>query len=122
MLPRLAAECALAWGLALEEPFETPRALVVPAGDVVLKLNAPSHFDADHEADALARWDGRGAVRLLARDDMRRALLLERCEPGIALARSEADETAVIVDVLAQLPHDPGPNHPFRHLAEEAER
>ena len=81
-LPRLAAECAAEWDLELEEPFDTPRSLVVPAGGAVLKLNAPSHFEADHEADALACWDGRGAVRLLARDDERRALLLERCVPG----------------------------------------
>ena len=58
-LPRLAAECAAAWDLELEEPYDTPRSLVVPAGAAVLKLNAPSHFEADHEADALACWDGR---------------------------------------------------------------
>jgi streptomycin 6-kinase len=121
-LPRLAAECATAWGLELEEAFDTPLSLVVPAGDAVLKLNAPSHFEADHEADALARWDGNGAVRLLARDDERRAILVERCVPGTTLALSDADETAVIVDVLVRLPHDPGPAHPFRRLADEAER
>ena len=32
---------------------------------------------------ALAAWAGEGAVRLLARDDQRRALLLERCRPGL---------------------------------------
>ena len=121
-LPGLAAECAAAWGLELEEPYETPLSLVVPAGDAVLKLNAPSHFEADHEADALARWGDHGAVRLLARDDERRALLVERCVPGTPLAVSGEDETAVIVDVLARLPHDPGPAHPFRRLADEAER
>ncbi len=121
-LPGLAAECAAAWGLELEEPYETPLSLVVPAGDAVLKLNAPSHFEADHEADALARWGDHGAVRLLARDDERRALLIERCVPGTPLAVSGEDETAVIVDVLARLPHDPGPAHPFRRLADEAER
>ncbi len=72
--------------LALEAPFETPRSLVVPAGDVVLKLNAPSHDEADHEADALLAWAGRGAARLVARDDERRALLVERCLPGTHLA------------------------------------
>ena len=71
------------------QPFDTPRSLVVPAGGAVLKLNAPSHFEADHEADALACWDGRGAVRLLARDDERRALLLERCVPGRPARRGE---------------------------------
>ena len=121
-LPRLAAECAAAWGLELEEPYDTPLSLVVPAGDAVLKLNAPSHFEADHEADALARWKGRGAARLLARDDARRALLVERCVPGTPLALSGEDETAVIADVLARLPHDPGPDHHFRRLADEAGR
>ena len=89
-LPRLAAECAAAWDLELEEPYDTPRSLVVPAGGAVLKLNAPSHFEADHEADALACWDGQGAVRLLARDDERRALLLERCVPGHACSPRRA--------------------------------
>ena len=104
-LPRLAAECAAAWDLELEEPYDTPRSLVVPAGEAVLKLNAPSHFEADHEADALACWDGQGAVRLLARDDERRALLLERCVPGTTLHGSGADETAVILGLLERLPH-----------------
>ena len=62
-LPRLVRECADAWELELEEPVDTPHSLVVPAGDAVLKLNAPSHFEADTEADALERWGGRGAVR-----------------------------------------------------------
>ena len=91
-LPRLVAECAALWDLELEEPYDTPGSLVVPAGAAVLKLNAPSHFEADHEADALACWDGRGAVRLLARDDERRALLLERCVPGGTLAEANVDE------------------------------
>ena len=39
------------------------------------------HREAEQEADALERWDGDGAVRLLARDDARNAMLLERCEP-----------------------------------------
>ena len=121
-LPRLAAACAEAWGLVLEEPFDAPRSLVVPAGDVVLKLNAPSHAEADQEADALAAWDGRGAVRLLARDDERHALLLERCLPGSPLAESGIDEVQVVVGLLEGLPSEPPAGHPFRLLADEAER
>jgi hypothetical protein len=64
-LPELAAELAERWELTLEAPIETPHSLVVPAGDAVLKLNAPSHVEADREADALERWAGSGAVRLL---------------------------------------------------------
>lgn len=121
-LPRLAAECAEQWSLALEEPIETPHSFVVPAGDAVLKLNAPSHFEADHEADALAAWNGAGAVRLLARDDARRALLLERCRPGTPLAESGADELAIVLDLLPKLAVTPHPPHPFRLSADEAER
>ena len=50
-LPRVVRGLADEWDLALEEPIDTPHSLVVPAGDVVLKVNAPSHFEADHEAD-----------------------------------------------------------------------
>ena len=38
--------------------------------------------EADEEPDALALWDGDGAVRLLRHDRARRALLLERARPG----------------------------------------
>lgn len=91
-LPRLVADCAEQWSLELEPPVDTPHSLVLPARDVVLKLNAPSHLEADREADALEGWDGRGAVRLVARDDERRALLLERCRPGTCLWDTDADE------------------------------
>jgi streptomycin 6-kinase len=121
-LPRLAAECAEQWGLELEEPVDTPHSLVVPAGDVVLKLNAPSHFEADHEADALALWGGRGAVRLVARDDGRRAFLCERCRPGTRLWDADADEEAVIAGLLPALMPEARPAHPFRLLADEADR
>ena len=121
-LPRLAAECADLWNLELEEPYNTPRSLVMPAGGAVLKLNAPAHFEADHEADALACWGGAGAVRLLARDDERRALLFERCVPGTTLERSGTDELVVVPGLLERLPHEPPRDHPFRLLADEAER
>jgi len=121
-LPRLSAECAEMWGLRLEEPVDTPHSLVIPAGDSVLKLNAPSHFEADHEADALAHWDGVGAVRLLARDDSRRALLCERCRPGTCLWDAGVDETMVVAELLPRLWHEPSSPHPFRFLADEARR
>ena len=96
-----------AWDLELEEPYDTPRSLVVPAGGAVLKLNAPSHFEADHEADALACWDGQGAVRLLARDDGRRALLLERCVPGTTSRAEGRRDGSIILGLLERLPAPP---------------
>jgi streptomycin 6-kinase len=121
-LPRLVTECAEQWSLQLEEPIETPHSLVVPAGDVVLKLNAPSHVESDTEADALARWDGHGAVVLVARDDERRALLLERCVPGTQLWHAGVDEIAVIAALVPRLQVEVRDGHPFTLLADEAGR
>lgn len=116
------ADCAERWKLALEEPVDTPRSLVVPAGDVVLKLNAPGHREAEHEAEALARWAGRGAVQLVARDDERRVLLIERCVPGTQLSDSAVDEHVVVADLVPRLRIEPHAPHPFRPLAGEADR
>jgi len=121
-LPDLVAECAAEWKLRLETPFDTPISLVVPAGDVVLKVNAPSHVEADTEADALEQWAGDGAVRLLARDDERRALLVERCIPGTRLWDAGVDEIAVVAELMPRLQVEMGADHPFALLADEAER
>ena len=121
-LPSLVAECAEQWSLQLEEPVDTAHALVVPAREVVLKLNAPSHFEADNEAEALERWAGDGAVRVVARDDARRAYLCERCRPGTPLSDVDADQVAVVAELLPRLSLELEKPHPFRLLADEAER
>src|SRR5262245_24341711 len=122
-LPELVSECADLWSLEPEDPIDTPHSLVVPAGDVVLKLNAPSHHEADTEADALERWAGQAAVQLHARDDVRRALLIERCVPGTPLWDAQVDEAQadVVAELLPrlQIPVDEG--HPFTLLADQAD-
>jgi streptomycin 6-kinase len=123
-LPRLVRECSEEWSLELGEPFPYAYAsLAVPAVDgdgraVVLKVAFPDR-ESEHEGDALAAWDGNGAVRLIGHDRARRALLLERCRPGTSLREVDA-ETAldVVIDVLPRLwipAHEP-----FRPLADEA--
>ncbi|HEY7003148.1 MAG TPA: aminoglycoside phosphotransferase family protein [Gaiellaceae bacterium] len=113
-LPRLVAELAEGWGLELERPFEPAHtSLVVPArrtdgSAAVLKANFPEP-ESEHEAAALACWSGAGAVRLLARDDERRALLVERCFPGTVLWEVEerhANEIAagVVLQLWQALP------------------
>ena len=121
-LPLIVADLAAAWDLALEVPIDTPHSLVVPAGDVVLKLNAPSHFEADHEADALAWWGGCGAVRLVARADDHRAFLMERCRPGMRLWDSGVDEPSVVAELLPRLWGEVTDPHPFRLASDEARR
>ena len=75
---------------------------MAPAGEgAVLKVQRP-HRESEHEAAALELWDGDGAVRLLARDDERHALLLERCEPGTFLSRSP-DAVDVLIGLLPRL-------------------
>jgi streptomycin 6-kinase len=85
---------------------------------VVLKIQWP-HRESEHEAAALELWDGDGAVRLLAHDDERHALLLERCRPGTYLGELDAHAgLEVLIGLLPRLWKPAGP--PFRSLAEEA--
>ena len=102
----LASELAREWGLELGEPFALSRhSFVAPAGDdTVLKLVPAEDDESDEEPDALALWDGDGAVRLLRHDRARRALLLERALPGTDLSLlPEADATAAAVSVARRL-------------------
>ena len=93
--------------------------LVAPAGDdAVLKIQKP-HRESEHEADALALWDGDGAVRLLEHDPDEHALLIERCIPGTPLSEAGSDVALdVFVDLLPRLWKPAGA--PFRSLADEA--
>ena len=105
-LARVAQEVAREWGLALGPPFALGRySFVAPAGeDAVLKVTPPEDDESDEEGDALALWDGDGAVRLLRRDASRRALLLERVRPGAdASALGEEEATAIAVSVALRL-------------------
>jgi streptomycin 6-kinase len=118
-LPRLLEECVEQWSLRLEEPIgDGFDAVVIPAGDAVLKIQFP-HREAEHEADALRVWGGDGAVRLLAHDPERHALLIERARPGTHLT-SVGQEAAldVFVGLLPRLWKPAGA--PFRPLADEA--
>jgi streptomycin 6-kinase len=118
--PRLAVEAAEQWGLKLGPPFARGMvSLVLPAcDDAVLKVQFP-HGEDEHEAEALRVWNGDGAVRLLAHDEERHALLLERCVPGTHLREVGADAALdVAVSLLPRLWKPAGA--PFRPLAEEA--
>jgi streptomycin 6-kinase len=124
--PAIAEECAELWSLRLGEPYEYSyisialRAELPDGTPAVLKVGWP-HPEAEHEAEALAHYDGRGAVRLLARDSERNALLLERCEPGTALLElAEDDALPIAAGVLQRLWRPPREGHPFDLLADLA--
>jgi len=127
--PALAQECAELWSLRLGELYEYSyvsialRAELPNGTPAVLKVGWP-HPEAEHEAAALAHYDGRGAVRLLAHDPPRNALLLERCEPGTSLLELPDEEEAfrIAAGVLQRLWRPPSADHPFDLLAELATR
>jgi streptomycin 6-kinase len=125
-LPEVIEEVEARWELEVGDPFLPGgvTAWVAPARaadgrDVVLKL-CQDHPEGRDEAEGLAVWDGRGAVRLLAAGELpaTRALLLERCRPGNPLRdRPESEQDPVIVDILRRLWQAPTTG-PFRPLAE----
>jgi streptomycin 6-kinase len=112
------------WGLTLGEPYPpgaagyAVRATLPDGSPAVLKL-IDLHRESEHEADALARWDGAGAVRLLDRTDDGSAVLIERCEPGTPLSAAGPESAlAVLTGLLPRLWVPAGP--PFHSLADEA--
>jgi len=119
--PRIADEIADEWELTLGEAYppgfcgHVVRAELDDGTPAVLKLFYPDR-ETLQEPDALERWDGDGAVRLLRRDDDRCAMLLERCEPGTFLSRSP-DALDVLVELLPRLWTDADG---FRTLEDEA--
>jgi streptomycin 6-kinase len=117
-------QCCEQWALRLGDPYEAGaagyavRAEQPDGTPAVLKLIYP-HRESEHEAAALEHWDGDGAVRLLAYDAARWAILIERCEPGTRLFEAGADVALdVMVRLLPRLWKPAGP--PFRSLADEA--
>jgi streptomycin 6-kinase len=129
-LPADVRVCAESWSLVIGEPFQDGRIAFVLAATridgtpVVLKLSFPDE-ESEHEPDALAHWHGEGAVRLLERDDGRRAILLERALPGTRLWDVHDDEaaTTLAAGVLQRLHRVPVPRaHPFRVLDDVAAR
>ena len=123
-VPGLVGECVDEWGLRLGEPYVagaagyTVRAELPDGTPAVLKVIYP-HREAEHEAEALRVWDGDAAVRLLAFDEGRWAMLTERCEPGTLLAKIEPEAAlGVLIDLLPRLWKPAG--EPIRTLADEA--
>jgi streptomycin 6-kinase len=83
-----------------------------------LKLTAPG-VSAAREAEALAHWAGRGAVRLLRSGPEEGALLLERLHGEVSLrSLPEAKATLEATSVLRRLWVTPAEGHRFASVAE----
>jgi streptomycin 6-kinase len=126
-LPALIGEVREAFGLRLSAPLHAGScSWVAPAEladgtPVILKIGWP-HREMLGEPAALRHWDGRGAVRLLAHDPHRHALLLERCEAGTPLVTAAGTAEARLragCAVLRQLWEAPvAPANGIENLAE----
>lgn len=123
-VPGIVTEAARRWSLELGPPLDPGGycSVVLPArlsdgSSAVLKICLP-HYEGEHEADGLRLWDGDGTVRLLDADADLGALLLERCEPGTALADAvdEPAQDEVVAGLLHRLWRSPPEGHPFRTL------
>lgn len=118
---RTALEAAAHWGLDIGEPFTFANvSYVAPAGDeAVIKVAWEGDDESLHEADALALWNGQGAVRLLRTHGA--ALLAERARPGTDISGlDERSATTVATSVAAQLWRPA--TEPFRPVEPEVHR
>jgi streptomycin 6-kinase len=125
-LPVLVAQSVERWALRIGQPYRNSYvSLVLPATmpddtDAVLKLQFP-HRESEHEAAALARWQGDGAVRLFEHDPSSHCLLIERCQPGTPLSELASDQALGVLIALLPRLWKPA-SAPFETLSSEAAR
>ena len=111
---RLVMECLDEWDLMVTGPPRTGwTAVVFPVRRAdgalaVLKVGWP-HVESAAEHLALQLWGGEGAVRLLAADPGRGALLLERLDASRTLMSQDAFEGCAIIGGLLRRLHRPAP-------------
>lgn len=119
-LPALLASVTRDWGLTVVTPLPgtyhwVARVRRADGTEAVLKLGPPSAVEVGREAAALGHFDGVGAVRLLAADLARGALLLEAASPGVSartlVPAKDLIATAAIITVMRRL-HRPPPTTP----------
>ena len=128
-LPHLLDEIARDWDLTPGSPYPLSFHWVTPVtcadgSTAVLKLGVPAEHLSD-QAEALRIFDGNGAVRLLAHDVRRGALLLECAEPGTPVAalvpERDAEATAALLRAGRRLHQVPPAGCTLPDLRHESE-
>jgi streptomycin 6-kinase len=130
-LSQAVADLVEAWSLIIEGPFAgLSYNYVAPVRQAdgtaaVLKLWFPDEERGfEREAEALAIYDGDGAIRLLQIDRERRAMLLEKAEPGGDLWQlPDADRRVEIAArTMRRLWRSPPSGHSLPPAAAEIQR
>ena len=124
-LPDLLAGCARRWSLTILPPFPNlsynyvAPALRADGTPAVLKVGYPNP-ELLSEIQSLRVYAGRGIIQLLESDETEGALLLERLEPGVSLARLDDDReaTAIAAGVMRDLRQPAPPDHAFITVAD----
>ena len=129
--PGLIAHCRTTWNLTdVGKPFALSYNYVVPVlradgAPAVLKLGIPGDPEFVSELDALAVFNGDGAVRVLETDAERAAMLLERVIPGTPLRRllmnDDDQATHIAASVMQKLWKPPPADVAFRTVAQWGE-
>jgi streptomycin 6-kinase len=116
-----ALAAAREWGVELGAQFAFSHvSYVAPAGhDAVVKVAWEGDDESLHEGDALALWDGDGAVRLLRRSGA--ALLAERAVPGDDISALDDEHATAIATAIATRLWRPA-QRPFRPVEPEIHR
>ncbi|WP_165978460.1 aminoglycoside phosphotransferase family protein [Actinomadura darangshiensis] len=123
-LPDILDAIARDWRLRLGRPFDglsyhwVTKATLEDGQRAVLKLGPPGQGHLDVEAATLEFYQGQGAVRLLAFDPARGALLLEQAgTPATHLVPARDEEaTEAAITVMRRLHRPPPPACPLPSL------
>jgi streptomycin 6-kinase len=124
-LPALIAAFERRWSIKVLPPFENlsynylaPAIHAEDGRPLVLKLGVP-HRELLTEIEALARFEGRGCVQLLAADREQGALLLDRLQPGTPLSalKDDPQATSIAAGVMRRLWRPLEPEHSFPSVA-----
>ncbi|GGD00777.1 streptomycin 6-kinase [Tersicoccus solisilvae] len=117
-LPRLAATLLDEWQLTVDgDAMHGWCSLVLPVltaegREAVLKIGFDGDDESLHEPQALTRWNGDGAVRLLRADPRRRALVLERLRIRDLTAVPVTEAGDVLATLYRRLHRPAGPPFP----------
>ncbi len=124
-LPSMIHDLEERWSLTVGSPFDgkdvscawVATATLPDGTSAVLKLSMP-HMEGEDEIAGLCFWNGDPTVRVFEFDNRLGAMLLERCEPGIALrSLPEPEQDSIIAQLLNRLWRLPESGHRFRPLS-----